>query len=567
MHIYEDTERSVDDWNSVDVEIDGQLQHGHVIGLEEKPRNGNTPLRLIVDFGGPSQQAVLVEYGKIWDCSAHRSTRVHEGDEVEVLLHEGRDRPWKWYRGKMLIRRFNQLYHMALVEVMVNGQSRRELLPWQQIRDRAGEAVKPQPIAAGHFVMRTCSVPNGFWTLQPSVASWLLRRMQFHLHLQFVKVLSQEMHCLMVRRRPEGPLRDEDVAANFEFARMEFGGSVFCGKRPKTIEEWDGERKREKPLCLEEGDLPLSLNVLKEVFLSLDTIDQQRCRRTCQLWETMLSSLDVRSVVRVSVQNPSESAAVMWDRNYFLYACIFKLITPATRTVSIRGAMPPSRHRWNLRVANESVSLIKKVLGGAGLRLDRLIMDQRSMKIAYDYPWTRLSFEVFAHLSKLLSCCDHVILKSYVFALSDENRAPLMEFRIPAAVFTREPIDHAQIADMLEQHLSYEGPPIDVQHIAQCLASRIDMSHKANNVKKILERYQSGDPRPSAYYRKHPWTLNNVAGVDVAKLNRMCLYALWRYIQDWGPAFAHDNARTEPFMELSYIELDSLSSPSEPDDF
>ncbi|XP_055357422.1 uncharacterized protein LOC129602431 [Paramacrobiotus metropolitanus] len=211
MHLYENEERSVHTWNAVDVEIGGHLQHGYVIGLEETE---NTPARAIVDFGCSTQQAVPVPYGKIWDCSLYRSTKRCRGAAVEVLLHDGPDRPWTWCPAKMLISGFRDLDSAAMVEVITDGQRRRELLRRRQIRDLCSTAVRKGLLSADHFVMQTCRVPNGYWTLPSAESALLLREVERMFAVRLVTVLSQKMH--FVRRRQNECLRDEDLAMMFE---------------------------------------------------------------------------------------------------------------------------------------------------------------------------------------------------------------------------------------------------------------------------------------------------------------------------------------------------------------
>ncbi|XP_055357610.1 uncharacterized protein LOC129602580 [Paramacrobiotus metropolitanus] len=530
-------------WNAVDVEVDGMLQHGYVIGLEDMLENDSTPPRLIVDFGCPSQQAVLVPYGKILDCSVSKFCNAREGDDVEVLLHDGPGRPWKWYPGKMLIRGFQLLPWGALVELRRDGQVCRELLPRQQIRDVSSEAVKPIPLPAGHFVVQTWGVPNGYWALEQSASAMLLRKVEREFSLRFVKVLSQEMHY--VRRRQEAPFSTENVAASFERGRK---NHAYCHQLDERTEE--SEPKRKKPLTFGERGLPLPLEVLKEVLRCLDTVDQQRCRRTCQLWETLLTSAELCQVLRVSRQQPRLDRIKQWDCNYAMYCCIFKHITPTTHTLCIHDAEPSYLQHWNRSAADEVGALLKKVLDDAGMRIERCIVHQRSIRMQTSDPHDQCSIGVLCaetalHLSQLVSCSDRVIWKDYSLALAEKRRVTLMEFRIPSAVFTRGYVSAARIADLLEQHLRCDEPPLSAERIGHCMASHIDSGTKAVKIMQILRDYQSCDPRPSAHYRGYEWSADNVADVDVGKLNGFCLRALANCWKDWCPASANGDAQAE----------------------
>ncbi|XP_055330743.1 uncharacterized protein LOC129583068 isoform X2 [Paramacrobiotus metropolitanus] len=522
MLFYEDTGRSLYAWNAVDVEIDGRLRHGYVVGLEETE---SASPRLLVDLGCPTQEAVLVEYGKVWDCSRHVSSNASEGAVVEVLLYDGPH--WTWYPGIILIARFDELHEMALVEVLVDEQRRRELLPTNQIRDAAdawGQTARSGLLGAGEFVMQACNVPNGYWAMEPSAAAFLLKQVESRCNLRIVTVLSWTMHYL--RRHGDLPLSDQVLATAFEDQRSkhDFGWQTeFLDEN----EELDVERKRRMPLSQlnvgEKDRLTLPLAVLKEIFHSLDTIDRVRFRRTCPLWADILIKPEICS--EVILPRPQYS---FWD-NYVLYTGLAKHVTPATRTICIRESGMYS---------NDVFDAVQRLLQDAGIRLARCIVHRRSL--AYkESTFTRWKFALFTDKVaeprfRLESCCDRVIFKDLAVVVQNKWEAPLLEFRVPLIVFTRGAVDEADVVDLFEKHLHYEGPPVDVQQVAHFMGNRIITAEGATIVKKILRNYQSSDPRPSAQYREHRWCVYNVAGVDVGRLNRFSLCVLWRYTQYWS---------------------------------
>ncbi|XP_055351607.1 uncharacterized protein LOC129597926 [Paramacrobiotus metropolitanus] len=276
MHLYK---RAVYAWNAVDVEINGQLQHGYVIGLKEYD---NDPPYLMIDFRWPVQQVVLVPYGRIWSCSTTQSSSPGTGADVEVLLRDGQNNLWKWYPGRMLIPCFQELDKVALVEVMIGGQCRRKLIPGQQIRVCSGDGIKPGLLSAGHFIKQMCSVPNGYWIMKPSWSAWLLRRVEREHNLRFFKILGRMMHYV---RGSQGPsLTDEHLAVVFERERKSRTARSYL-LRSADNGELDGEPKPQESSSVGEGALALPLPVLKKIFYSLDTVERQGCRRTCQLWE------------------------------------------------------------------------------------------------------------------------------------------------------------------------------------------------------------------------------------------------------------------------------------------
>ncbi|XP_055348863.1 uncharacterized protein LOC129595779 [Paramacrobiotus metropolitanus] len=533
MHLYEDNERSVYAWNAVDVEIDGVLQHGHVIGLEEKSGDDSSPSRLIVDFGSPLQCCV-VGYGKIWDSSIERFADAGMGTVVEVLLHDGGDGVWKWYPGKMRCRWFRNLPDVSLVEVKMGGEHRRELVPDRQIRNSAGDGGQPQLVAADHFSIQSCGVPDGYWALQPSAAARLLKQVEREFHVLFTKVLSQTM--LVLRRRQDPPLTAEDVARVFDRKRQH---PLFHGQLLEKIGKSDSGRKRKIRRDVGRDGLALTLDVLKEVFLSLDTVDRQRCRRICQLWEAILTSAELSQEVRVTKHPLDPLLPGQWGNHYVKYACLFKYITPNTRTICMRLTETRYLHRWNLNDVDETLEESKKLVDDAGIRIQRFIIYQRLIKIeaafsGYEWSWGQVSATFAAHLSRLVACCDRVIWTDYFLALMDRDRQPMMFAKIPPAVFTPGHVDEARIVNLWEQHLRRYRvrPPSKLYSNTQRVDVRIDSAVKARKWIEILREYQSCDPRPSSSYRRRTWTMSDLADLELRALNRFCWIALLHYLPD-----------------------------------
>ncbi|XP_055353176.1 uncharacterized protein LOC129599064 isoform X2 [Paramacrobiotus metropolitanus] len=90
MHLYGG---EMDAWNAVDVQVDGQLQHGRVINMVDGG--------LIVDFGCHAQHSQFVEYGRIfrWSPSFGNSGEGTFWMAVSVLLRRPTDGAWIWHIG------------------------------------------------------------------------------------------------------------------------------------------------------------------------------------------------------------------------------------------------------------------------------------------------------------------------------------------------------------------------------------------------------------------------------------------------------------------------------------
>ncbi|XP_055357301.1 uncharacterized protein LOC129602327 [Paramacrobiotus metropolitanus] len=544
MHLYELSRRYA--WNTVDVEIDGQLQRGHVVGMEE---NGTTPPRLIVDFQGPEQRSVLVEYGKVTTGISSWRASEGSGTEVLVLLRDHQDR-WSWYPGKVLHSFGNgSLEDYATVEVTRAGYRSCELVLCNQIQlPLSKDPCYERLVKPGDFVVGTCRVPDGYWTewtRNPSRAESLLENLYRH-SVRFFNVRSQAMNY--VRVRYTYALTDEDVAREFELERQKL--SEVSSRKDHDVDSSPAVEKMSNALpCkqwfrhfrADKNKLRLPLELLKEIFLLVDTVDRQRCRRTCQLWETLLTSADLCQDVRISRQDygldliePYGAEGNSRQYHYVVCVCLFKYVTALTRTVCL---FYPTEtfcdERENLTAAHEAIGLAKNILDSAGLRVHRWIEYGRSLTIPI-YRGSVFDLRMFladavALNSQLASRCDRLIWAHYSLDCQNEYEGVFMKFRIPFTVFTPDKIDEAQMWDVFEQHCC-DGWQYDAQDIADFIANSTDSRARAKEVKRILKDYQACDPRASAHYCGHKWTLDNLAEVKVRKLNKFCLFALSDYV-------------------------------------
>ncbi|XP_055333847.1 uncharacterized protein LOC129585252 [Paramacrobiotus metropolitanus] len=269
----------------------------------------------------------------------------------------------------------------------------------------------------------------------------------------------------------------------------------------ENTEESEVDNKQIKPL--NDSDYGLDglkskppLEVLREVFLMMDTIDRLRCRRICSLWEAILKSVELCQDVRVAQPSPDPSLPQTWSFDYIVYACLFKYVTPATHTICF--SKPPETYStWDMRddywadIPQDRVEGLLHYSGTQGV--GRLILHQRSIKISPTWigasPWNlgTLIKGIAEHLSLLLLCCDRVIWKDYVLTMLSYQGTPLIEFRIPVAVFTREQIKEEHIVELLEQHLHCEGPLLDVQRIDQYMRLVGEMADDDEMVREVTE--------------------------------------------------------------------------------
>ncbi|XP_055330374.1 uncharacterized protein LOC129582785 [Paramacrobiotus metropolitanus] len=252
----------------------------------------------------------------------------------------------------------------------------------------------------------------------------------------------------------------------------------------------------------------LPTELFEEVFQSLDTIDRQRCRRSCQLWDAILTSTEMCKVVRVSLKHPpfSQRLAKKWNDCYAAYGCFFKHITSAARTICIRDTEWDCDDQDDLKLADGATTLMQKLLHEAGIRIERLIVHHRSLTIDQGEPGPLKLQVVFAAIaalnSKLATCCDRLIWRRHSLKCENSTGAIVLEFRVPITMFNLGGVGAPQIWDTFEQHLRCTGPALDMDRIAQWMARCTHRNARTKRFEKILNDFQSCDPRPSANFRE-----------------------------------------------------------------
>ncbi|XP_055344058.1 transmembrane protease serine 9-like [Paramacrobiotus metropolitanus] len=126
--------------------------------------------------------------------------------------------------------------------------------------------------------MQACRAPNGYWTLPPSESALLLHEVERKSYVRLVKA--------------------------------------------------DAEPKRKQSLCAGERVLELPLEMLKDIFQSLDIVERLRCRHTCQLWDAILTTAELCSDVRVSRQSSNAPNRQKWWKPISNSPAIIKSKTP-----------------------------------------------------------------------------------------------------------------------------------------------------------------------------------------------------------------------------------------------
>ncbi|XP_055353179.1 uncharacterized protein LOC129599068 [Paramacrobiotus metropolitanus] len=312
-------------WNAVDVLVnDGQLQHGHVINVVEGG--------LMINFQCPAQRSQFIEYGRIFRCSQYKLFW-SSGEDEQVLLRRGPDGAWIWYPGRILPLAVEHYDDAVWVEVQLADGTVNELVLPGQVRPLPTDAELCQHLVMKEdFVVRSCPLPPAFW----SEGSQRLREvLQCDLNQRrnifCTALLSQAL--LYLQCRAAVPLTVEQVEAAYHEARIDVESGCLSWAAQRTLRQnRKGIDQKNWKRPVGGIHLPLPVELLVEVFQSLDSVGRVRCRRVCQLWNTVLTTDAYFPDVHVSGRYYEEHT----DEMYWLLACLLKFPNHATKIIILK---------------------------------------------------------------------------------------------------------------------------------------------------------------------------------------------------------------------------------------
>ncbi|XP_055344470.1 uncharacterized protein LOC129592451 [Paramacrobiotus metropolitanus] len=491
-----DDEDAVHEWNAVDVLVNGQLQHGRVINVAEKA--------LLIDFECPTQRAQLIEYGRVFQCkeNAERSMT-----NVQVLLRRHPDAAWIWYPGRVIpIEGF--LYEYAeYVEVRLPKGNVKELLPLAQVRPRsAGWKSKLRPMRRGDFMIRSCRMPTPGLSKQPA---WVVKKFKAELvrvgKAAFISLLGDTLTYF--QRVDELLLTMELLVSICKLAKKRSDTPRWSG--PLTISSVSRTSRKRKISGSEAQGFPLPVEVLAEIFRSLDSIGRVRCRRVCPLWNIILTTEAYFPDVRVSGNCADGDYPAMdfcEDGMYWVVACVLKCLSSHTKTLMLsrldlfecRQLIAPLHHVRPGRPVPTLV-LFNCHLSGPLLDRPRDVIGS-TVQLAVDLG------------------CEQMLWKKCRF--SDATLTafiPRYAFRVQSSAALT-----VQLWELLESHLVLEEP-LDRPGIAKWIANRLlfPLAHYITPILQGLHDYQSADPRPATPYRGRVWTASTLAQLDATQLTTL----------------------------------------------
>ncbi|XP_055344458.1 uncharacterized protein LOC129592443 [Paramacrobiotus metropolitanus] len=503
MLVYGD-DGSVYGWNSVDVLVEGQLQHGSVINVADGG--------LIIDFQCTSQRGEFVEYGRIFHCNADTSDslRIPRG-AVQVLLRRRAGAAWLWYPGNVVP--LGDYIDAVFVEVSLPHGSVLELLPWEQVRLPLSPAdLEARRVKAGAFIVRSCRLAVPRWTgVSQRVAHMFRCELNRRWKALYISVIKETFTYLQ-----PGilfPLDTEQVATVYKLARSAKRGE---GMSKQTLPKLRRKRKTLGGEYEEEG-LVLPPELLLDIFRSMDSVGRVRCRRVCALWNALLTT--DAYFPDVCISGNCADYAVMYlaeQSSYWTAICLLKCLSNATTVVVLKEV-----DLYDCRTLTAPIQYIRQ---GRGMPV--LVLYQCDLGRAFYWPEDRirsvaqLGVDSGFERMRWVNCrfCDdrlQAVVSQHAFRVQSQEAMEV------------------QLWDVLESSLILETPldrPGITQWIADCNAHQ--RKHDVERILKGLWKYETADPRPSSRYRDREWTESDLADLDVTKLTTLTTVFLHGCLND-----------------------------------
>ncbi|XP_055354701.1 uncharacterized protein LOC129600262 [Paramacrobiotus metropolitanus] len=472
-------------WNSVDVLVDGRLQHGEIVNLAEGG--------LIIDFGCAGQRSQFVAFGTVFRCLS-RSWGEARGDAVQVLLRPHPDAPWTWFPGKTGPFAAFGFGETTFVQVQLPHGTVEELVRWKQVRPALtdGDYEEHLRVVPNEFVIRACPLLVAY-NLQ--LGEILKAGFSQRYRVLCTSLLSQTL--LYLQRQDDTPLTAKQVQKECDLAMEEQARA--CSLPSRQVYTVNKKRTVDR--------LPVPAELLVEIFRSLDSVQRVRCRRVCHVWNALLTNAAYFPDVRVSGGDADYGPQMFpTDGVYWVLECLFKCLTSATRMMVIT-----SLPTYSLR---HLAAPINRVFN-AGRKLPLLVLFQCVLGDENEY--ANAVLDDVARLAGTWSC-ERVLWKkcrilSYLQSASVAQHVFSIRSREDVVV---------QLWDCFEEHQTVQEPldlPAVAKWIADSLAHQRD--YQIQGILWELNHCQSPDPRPTTHYRGVKWTVSNISDLDASKLTTL----------------------------------------------
>ncbi|XP_055330755.1 uncharacterized protein LOC129583074 [Paramacrobiotus metropolitanus] len=499
MPVYGDVLR----WNAVDVRGDDELlQHGDIINVVEGG--------LIIDFHCANQRARFIEYTRTFLCPFMPRKIEAEKEDLQVVLRRYPDGAWIWYPARTPVHGRFKCADAELMEIQLTEGTVRQLVPVGQIRAAPSPTnLKWHCVPKGAFVVRSCSLPAAYWLRGSQLLGEIFKRkLSQHYKVWCTSLLSQTV--LYLQRATDSPLTSEQVESMYYDAKMAVAyGTSFDVKLLQL--QWEREATKPRKVSGNRNrSLPLPVELLVEVFQSLDSIERIRCHRVCSLWDRILAIEANFPDVRVSIGHPDYGMLNWASRGIYGAAlCLLKCLSRRTKMVII------------MRCDDCFDSL-------AQLIASILAPDTVPTLVFYQCWWRdddSVGDIVNGIVEELVECsvCERFVWKDCVI---DTN--------FVAAHFSLYSSSVRQ-GDELKRLLwdSFEannGCMMTLSSdVTEWISDRITGERNEemkDKMVEVLNSFQSEDPRPSTHYRGRTWTTATLRDLDPSKLTPLTAEAL-----------------------------------------
>ncbi|XP_055354699.1 uncharacterized protein LOC129600260 [Paramacrobiotus metropolitanus] len=423
---------------------------------------------LIIDFECIAQRSQFVAFGPVFRCDDEpRYWDIpKDGQPMQVLLRQHPDAPWTWYPGKTVPLDGYCFREAAFVQVQLPHGTVEELIGRKQVRPalRGGNYEDLRRVAPHDFVIRACPLPVGYWSeASPQLEKILKSGVNERYRVLCTTVLSQTL-CYL-----QGPSAPHHITLT-----------------PGQLQEQCDIAKQE---LASDGSIsaPLGTGCLGATF----TARKKRkvaARRRClplptELLLEVFQALDSierfrcrrvcyvwNSILTTAAYFPDArvSASTNYDKNhswegiYWVQACLLKCLTNATKIAVIS----------NLDEREQC---------------GRLAMRRRM-------PCRRCASEWYGSSAAL----------SYAHRQPQSRSTPSA-----SALILPQPLDLPALAELITEAVA-DNREYRINHI----------------IRKILNTYQSADPRPTTRYRGRQWTVEDLADLDLTTLTTLTVTIL-----------------------------------------
>ncbi|XP_055353187.1 uncharacterized protein LOC129599072 isoform X2 [Paramacrobiotus metropolitanus] len=487
MFVYEEDNQShsMFAWNAVDVLIDGLLQLGKVINVVEKG--------LIINFGCTGQGSEFIEYEHIF-----HATRVFDpldtflDPNVQVLLRVGPDCPWKWYPGIVLSPgdEGGYLAGLFIVEAQLPHGTVRELLPRNQVRRPPSDAdLDGRRVQDKDFVIRSCPMPSA-WTGETG----LLREI-FPLILPRARgvfnTMVQSDSLQYLQRGSDRALLPDELEELFNRTKKKFYKCAIPQDVWLQTSLWHKvlrDRKRYTFPFLE-PDESIPSKLLVEIFQSLDSGNRTRCRRTCTLWNNLLTTEDDFPDVRVSGRQDDCPSPGM-QPVFWIMTCLLHCVNRRTKTMVLM--------HMTLDDCEDAAAMVRFVVGRTGT----LVFYRCALHFTDAYMGIH---SVTPSIKDIVGCLVRMCRSAErVEWIRCRLADPYMSAEVAHNALPYQPADQLerQLWDLFEANLVVEKA-VDLKRLSQWIDHALGCArcNPFDQLKRILCSYQSVDPRCSSHLR------------------------------------------------------------------